>query len=107
MVLLSLVAYAPLLLAQIPCHEPNDFLGEVALEHGGTCQDVSAMIVPSSAAECISKPDGSTTKADMLKYLYGNCCRQGSKPNGICGFELSTATPCRSKADGEFLPDAK
>ena len=45
--------------------------------------------------------------AAKLKMLYFECCKPGSKANDICDFEHSAATPCESKYEGEFLPEAR
>ena len=88
------------------CDNPSDFNGGEKFDEEHTCAQMSAFMLPSSVGECSAKIDGFTTKADTLKYMYSKCCKPGSKPNGICGFKHSTATPCQSKAANEFLPEA-
>lgn len=93
----------------IPCDNPSDFDGTAELGEGDTCEVMANFLLPSSAAECNIKPitDGPYTKADMLRWMYARCCKRGSKPNSICGFNArKTVTPCKNKLDGEFLPDA-
>ena len=72
-----------------------------------TCHNVVSFL-PSSAAECNKKilAGSDLTGAKMIEYIYPRCCKQGSKPNGLCGMKLQTATPCKSKAAGEFMPAA-
>ena len=115
MVLLSLVAFASMFLrnimvnAVIPCDDQSDFDGDAGLGEGDTCGVMANLLLPSTAADCNSMPvsKGLYTKADMLRWMYARCCKQGSKPNGVCGFNTrSTATPCKSKVNREFLPDA-
>ena len=118
MVSLSLVAFASMFLSQlrnivinpvIPCDNQSDFDGDAGLGEGDTCGVVANFLLPSSAVECNSMPisDGPYTKADMLKWMFAKCCKRDSKPNGVCGFNTrSTVTPCKSKVNGEFLPDA-
>ena len=107
--LISLVVWSPLLQTKLPCDNPSDFNGKTMFGEGDTCQDMSSFLLPASAAECTMKPfpDGPGTKADMIKIMYARCCKRGSKPNPVCGFKTSSgATPCASKAAGEFLPEA-
>ena len=89
---------------QTPCENPSDFDAQKMAVGGITCAEGSSLYLPSSNAECNEEPDGIITKADMTKILYAKCCKLGSKPNPICGLQSSTATPCESKIDGEFLP---
>ena len=95
----------------LPCDEASDFISSNSVDDEKTCKDMSdefSFTLPSSVADCDAIVHGnSMTKADMLKYMHSMCCRRGSKPNSICGFRPSTATPCQSKAEGEFLPEAK
>ena len=90
-----------------PCDNPSDFNGGEKYDEEHTCAQISAFILPSSARGGSTKlEDTHITKADTLKHMYTKCCKPGSEPNGICGFKLSTATPCQSKAANEFLPEA-
>ena len=93
---------------KIPCGQASDFLGKnMFFSDKNTCQDW-ADFIPSSAGECTAKiNDDGYTKADVLKDMYARCCKPGSKPNGICGLKPTTSTPCKSKAHGEFLPEAQ
>lgn len=96
----------------LPCDEASDFIGSNSVNDEKTCKDMSdefALTLPSSLEDCDTEilSGNSMTKADMLKYMHSMCCRRGSKPNSICGFRPSTATPCQSKAEGEFLPEGK
>lgn len=121
MVLLSLVVCAPLFLrfvdfdmplntrfvnTAIPCQNPSDFIVENTVEGTQTCGTAAAILVPSSAAECSVKPDGVTSKADMLKLLYSKCCTPASKPNPICGLQLSLPCNRASDFDGKAEVDA-
>ena len=105
MVLLAVILYAPLFLAVIyPCDNSSDFVGTNKVYTGRPCQyyvNNWKTYIPSSRKECASP------KKQNLVGLYGRCCKPGSKPNGICGFERRITTPCKSKAHGEFLPEAK
>ena len=94
----------------LPCDQASDFEGtkKIGDDEGTTCQDIANAYLPSSIEECGEKlGEGPETKGDALKHVYSQCCKTGSKPNGICGFKLSTSTPCQSKAEGEFLPGKK
>ena len=90
-----------------PCQDASDYNGLSKMDDGQTCNDVVKHFFPATAAECSAKVgDTSTTKAQMMAYLHGKCCKPGSQPNGVCGF-ISKTTPCESKAEGEFLPQVK
>ena len=92
----------------LPCDQASDFHGtKIIDEHDqSTCSQIIPFL-PHSAKECSEKVfDGPETKGGTLKYMHSMCCKPGSKPNDICGFKLSTATPCENKADGEFMPEA-
>ena len=89
-----------------PCEDPSHFDAQKTIFDGTTCAEAASIYLPSTAAKCNEKPDGITTMANMTKILYANCCKPGSKPNPICGLRSSTATPCESKVEGEFLPEA-
>ena len=92
----------------LPCEQASDFDGDNEFGGGQTCESLAGVLLPRSAAECDeSLGDGAETKGQMLKHMYSMCCKPGSKPNGICGLKLNTATPCENKADGEFMPEAK
>ena len=92
----------------LPCDQESDFKGTKKIdEDGTTCYSTTAYL-PSSAGECGDNLfGGSETMGEMVQHMYNACCKPGSKPNGICGFKLSTNTPCQSKAEGEFLPGKK
>ena len=81
----------------LPCEEASDFTADVDLGDGQTCRNVAAFVLPWTSDQCGDMPDGSVTKADMLKYLYSKCCKPGSKPNSICGFK--SALPCEKASD--------
>ena len=84
----------------VPCDQLSDFNGNNSLGDGHTCQGLSAVLLPWSPSECNDKPgEGPQTKAMFLKYLYGRCCKPGSKPNEICGLELTL--PCDQASDFE------
>ena len=91
----------------LPCDQA-DFEGSKYIiynHHLGTCRVATVQMVPSSPTECFAKPEAGKPNAVTLASLYGICCKAGSKPNGICGLKnKNTATPCKSKAAGEFLP---
>ena len=99
--------------ASLPCDQVSDFLGEKDISSGVSdfvglkCRD-AYYYGQVSAGECNEiVGDNGPSKAVILKSLYANCCRPGSKPNGICGFKkMDTTTPCKSKSVGEFLPGA-
>lgn len=113
MLLLTFVVCAPLGLlwpintrfvnTVIPCQDPSDFMALNFVEGIQTCATAVPLLIPSLASECSVKPDGVTSKADMLKVLYSKCCKPASKPNPICGFQLSL--PCDSASD--FEPTAE
>ena len=42
----------------------------------------------------------------LVRFPIQSCCKRGSDGNGVCGFKVSKTTPCKSKAEGEFLFDA-
>ena len=54
----------------LPCEQASDFIGSNFIDAGQTCASVVGWMLPVSPEECDDKPDGSTTKADMLKYVY-------------------------------------
>ena len=90
----------------LPCANAADFNGSDKFDELGTCKSM-VHVVPDTAAECSEKiGDTPTTKAQMTAYLHSKCCKPGSQPNGVCD-SISKATPCQSKAEGEFLPQAK
>ena len=92
----------------LPCDQASDFDGDNDFGGGQTCKSLAGVLVPRSTAECDERlGDGGETKGEILKHMHGMCCKPGSKPNGICGLKLNTATPCENKADGEFMPEAK
>ena len=92
----------------LPCEKASDFNGQNEFGEGHTCQSLAGVLMPRSAAECDKYlGDGPETKGELLKHMYGMCCKPGSKPNGICGLKINTATPCENKAHGEFMPEAK
>ena len=80
------------LLTSLPCDQPSDFDGKKILADGNTCHDHAVLFLPTTPRECSDSHGLSSTKADALKYLYSNCCKPGSEPNGVCGLKLTT--PC-------------
>ena len=91
----------------LPCANAADYDGRSKFEGEQTCDDIVPFVLPATAADC-SADIGGTTKAAMLLYSHGKCCKAGSRPNGVCGaVSQPTTTPCLSKAEGEFLPQAK
>ena len=91
----------------LPCDQASDFEAQNTVRGSQTCEAAASLLLPSSAAECSEKPDGGATKAEILKMMYSECCKPGSKPNSVCGFQPSTSTPCENKDEGEFLPEAR
>ena len=110
MALFSLIAFAamPVFLNQIPCQDGSDYNALSKLDDGTLCNVLAPYLVPATAAECsVNIGDTPTTKAQMVVYLHSKCCKPGSKPNGVCDSKGGKPTPCQSKAEGEFLPQAK
>lgn len=94
----------------LPCDQASDFYGDKIIDdhEQTTCSQIILHYLPQSVEQCGDKlGDGPATKGEGIKHIHSMCCKPGSKPNGMCGFELGTATPCEIKADGEFLPEAK
>ena len=92
----------------LPCDQASDFDGTKQLDDDSTTCYSATAYLPSSAEYCDEKIFGSSeTMGDMVKHIHSACCKPGSKPNGICGYKLSTSTPCQSKSAGEFLPGNK
>ena len=101
----------PISSVKLPCDQASDFIGTNIVDQQQTCQDMTnysfSFILPSSAAECSATlPNNPMTKAEILQHMYSMCCEPGSKPNPVCELQARTATPCKSKAKGEFLPRA-
>ena len=95
----------------LPCENPSNYISENTIDGFQKCDSAISFLLPSTVAECITKPGevmnpGNMIKAAMMKHVFIKCCKPGSKPNTRCGFHANTVTPCASKAEGEFLPAA-